>query len=36
ELAWINQYHQRVAEHIAPLLPTADADWLLVATATLV
>lgn len=35
ELAWINQYHQRVADRIAPLLSAVDADWLLAATATL-
>ena len=35
ELAWVNQYHQRVADHITPLLPAADVDWLLAATATL-
>jgi Xaa-Pro aminopeptidase len=35
ELRWINQYHQRVADHIAPLLPAADADWLLSSTAAL-
>jgi Xaa-Pro aminopeptidase len=35
ELAWINAYHQRVADHIVPLLPAVDADWLLLATARL-
>lgn len=32
ELEWVNNYHQRVAASIAPLLQGSDRDWLLQAT----
>lgn len=32
ELEWLNEYHQRVAEVIGPLLQGADRDWLQRAT----
>ena len=32
ELDWLNEYHQRVAEVIGPLLQGADRDWLQQAT----
>lgn len=28
EIQWINDYHQRVAQEICPLLNTAEAEWL--------
>ena len=33
ELAWLNAYHARVAEVIAPLVDGPDLDWLQAATA---
>jgi len=35
ELAWLNEYHQRVAAVIGPLLDGADRDWLEQATSPL-
>ena len=32
EIAWLNRYHQRVAQTIGPLLQGADIDWLAQAT----
>ncbi|MEM1154237.1 MAG: aminopeptidase P family protein [Pseudomonadota bacterium] len=32
ELNWVNDYHQRVADSIGPLLPDSDRDWLVAAT----
>jgi Xaa-Pro aminopeptidase len=32
ELAWVDGYHQRVAQEIGPLLPPAEREWLALAT----
>jgi Xaa-Pro aminopeptidase len=32
EVTWLNSYHLRVRNKIAPLLESAPRDWLMVAT----
>ena len=36
ELSWLNDYHTRVAETLAPLVNDATQDWLATATAPIV
>ncbi len=28
ELTWLNDYHARVYDQLAPLVPDAEAEWL--------
>ena len=32
EIAWLNDYHQRVMDEIGPLLAGSERDWLLETT----